>query len=191
MKKIYIFLGLGLVNSLALSFFCEAKNRAYYYPFDDLESKAVSFVSKANKSIRISAYNLKSDKMLDALIDRVENGVDVEVLVNDGQTREVQEYLTPLADLGVEIRYSSAINHHKFAIVDDEKLLNSSANFNGSVGAKKFDENTVICEERNTCDNLVNAYVNEFKAIHTNANVKGDASVENPWTKEGLILHEI
>ncbi len=165
MKNIYV-----IILTLFLSIQASAGYSTYFSPSTDLENVALNVINKANRSVDIAIYSFSSNKMRSLLQDKLQNGVSVRIVMEKGNEPQSRNFLKPLIELGARARYVTVINHHKFIIVDNSILLNSSGNFTDSRLSKTYDENLIVCTN---CSDRINAYKNEFDSIFEYSNVIG------------------
>ncbi|HVK61974.1 MAG TPA: phospholipase D-like domain-containing protein [Bdellovibrionales bacterium] len=160
---------LALIVSL-LSSFAHAYE-TYFSPVDDLENIFVEKFKTAKKSIDLSIYTFSSTKVRDILLERMKEGVKVRLIINEGDDEAVRLFAKPLQEAGASARWVNETNHHKFAVIDSDRLVNSSGNLSGSAGSKKYDENLVFCDD---CATLVDAFESEFEALNKVSNLIGE-----------------
>lgn len=157
MRKILILLSFVLISSQAF-----ARVHSYFSPEHDLEEVITEHLKLANKRVDIAIYTFSSDGMREVLLDKLQKGIEVRILVDDGHKKKVRDFVEPLILKGAEVRYLTQINHHKFVLLDNEILLNTSINFASYHLFKKYDENLTVCS---TCIELVEAFKNEFESL--------------------------
>lgn len=160
-----------LVFFLFLSTAAFAEPVAYFSPFDDLEEVTLSRLSKAEKSIDIAIYSFRSSNVRDLLLEKLNEGVRVRILVNDYNQDSVISFTSALVENGAKVRGINKINHHKFIIIDEKVLLNSSENFTFSSSSKLYDGNTIVCS---TCKKHIEAFQREFDQLFRFSNLQGD-----------------
>jgi phosphatidylserine/phosphatidylglycerophosphate/cardiolipin synthase-like enzyme len=56
---------------------------AFFFPELKNIAKIVSYISKAQKSIRICVFNLTNDDLANAIHERHKNGVEVRIVTDD------------------------------------------------------------------------------------------------------------
>lgn len=179
-----IFLMASLVPALSL-----ATATAYFSPEDDLEEVFSQEFQKAQKSIDLAIYNFSSSKIRSDLLDRLQKGVKIRILAHEADKEKAIRFFEPLVSTGAEVRFVTEINHHKFALIDGEVLLNSSGNLSGSSRSKIYDENLVLC--RRSCPEHVRAFSREFERLYQYSNI---ANQPNPTrlsrSEQNTRIHE-
>ena len=139
------------------------KNISYYFTkrgvrIDDL---IVDDIQSAKKSIKLAIYNLSESKIVDALIDAKNSGVEVKV-VTDDRNKNNNSSLT-LRGEGIEVfddNKSSALMHNKFLVVDDKIVWSGSSNYTEE-GFYKNNENNIRIVDKD----LARVYSDEFDMI--------------------------
>lgn len=143
MKK--LLLGLFLLQSV----FAADGFKTFFSPYQGKEAFAEMFdkISNAKDYAYITVYSWSMrDKLEDSIASACKNGAKVYVVINNDQQesradREAGNYkklimvkkdvIVPLEKDCAEFKYSNKTMHEKFVIVDDEYVINSSANFSG------------------------------------------------------------
>lgn len=114
-----------------------------------LEDRIAEEVTAAETEIRVAMYNLRSERLGYALLERQQAGVAVEVLWDAKQME--QDYNTlddELIAAGLNVvpvlneRHEYATLHHKVAILDGTTVITGSANW--SVSGLEYNEETVL-----------------------------------------------
>jgi len=176
-----------LINFLIWANLSLAGTEAFFSPkFDSddasLEEVIVDKLNIASESIDISIYTFSSNRIRETLLGKIEEGINVRIIINDGNKEKVEAFVLPLVEAGADVRYVTKINHHKFIIIDQSLLVNSSGNFSGSNRARSYDENLIACDN---CNRHLAAYQNEFNALFRFSNyVYWENEVEPPTAAE-------
>ena len=137
-----------------------------FSPFDDVELLILDQLKTAQTQVRLAYFNIRLAPILWALEDLMEDGVDVEVIL-DGKVQAL-EFNTMAEDLIkagipvtlVEKEVEQATMHHKFTVIDGERVLAGSANLS-STALNKSDEDLIFVESAD----LAQRYLDEFEEI--------------------------
>ena len=97
-----------------------------------------------------------------------ERGVVVRLLLHDAKKRE--RLSVSMESAGIEVRYVSKVMHHKFAIIDGNKLLTGSCNWTRSAYARNDEDLLVIVDE----PDITTAYQLEFTSVWHHAKMFGN-----------------
>ncbi len=142
---------------------------AMFSPWEGVQAfdKMYKAISSAKHDAKITVYSWSDSGFDKAIEDAVKNGVNVKVVLHPDLAKEpnTQTRVTKLETLQAKGKASFKIAprnmHEKFALIDGEYLVNSSANM--SNGAKtKYSENFVFT---NGPDHLLASFENEFAVL--------------------------
>jgi phosphatidylserine/phosphatidylglycerophosphate/cardiolipin synthase-like enzyme len=154
------------------------KNRisqSFFTTVHDLSPIILSVIADAKKSVWIAAYSLTDLRIADHLVRAHNGGVDVCVIVDAGNVKQIYSKVRHLAAKNVPIWcYDSTLNkeqtkkfsseplmHHKI-IISDDVVVTGSANFTrAGQGPKKNVENIIIVRDEPT----VKEYCEEFQRL--------------------------
>ncbi len=133
----------------------------YFSPEDGdlIEARIVELVNDADSSVYVMAFNMTSDDIGEAILDRYNNGVDVQaVFENTGSLTEYAE-MPRLGCAGANVRQDGnpGVLHHKVIIIDKEIVVTGSFNFSNSARDDNS-ENVLIVHD----PNFAKAYLEEF-----------------------------
>jgi len=137
----------------------------------------IAAIDSAQATIDLAMYSFRLSNVMEAIGRAVQRGVTVRAVLESGRTDRTDPAGTKsgqLEDLGVEVRWTNKIMHHKFALVDGPRtdlgaadtatLVTGSANWSWSA-ATKYDENTVLVRGD---EKLVLAFQREFDHVWDN-----------------------
>ncbi len=170
MKKILLILLFSSLNLWA--------NGVYFSPNQDLIDIIIKQLDKAHTSIDIAIYTFNSEKIKNKLLNKLNQGVTLRMVVNHANRDRTKEFLIPLVYAGANIRYVSKINHHKFIIIDNRLLYNSSGNFSDSARQASYDENAITCNTN--CKKLIKNFQDEFNFLFNHAKDLESAEYHQP-----------
>lgn len=115
-------------------FTCGGQKLDLWFLPDNREAslKLKSLIRSAKKTIRIAMFTWTRKDFAQNVIDAVKRGVDAEVVIDYYQGKGASESIVQLLKKqGVKVRISRGgpLLHHKFLVVDDQTLVNGSANW--------------------------------------------------------------
>ncbi len=125
--------------------------QAAFAPWDDIEGLIVGQLAEARKQVLVQAYLLTNRPIVDALVAARKRGVDVRVLMDNGQLdKNSTERLRQLRSAGVpvwlETRYRNA--HNKVIVIDaalpSAAVITGSFNFTWSAQHKNAENILVL-----------------------------------------------
>ena len=147
----------------------------YFSPSDKTTSKINAALNAATSSINICMYTFTRDDLAATLIAKKNAGKKVHVVM-DNNTDSGNEFST-LLNAGVDVLLknlspspSSALLHHKYAVIDADKpspsnmVLTGSHNWSSSAETQN-DENELIIHSQL----IANLYLQEFKQRYVDA----------------------
>lgn len=103
--------------------------------------RLMNILYQAKSTIRIAMYTLTHPRLVDAIIDAHQRGVNVKVILDQGQALDQgAEAYKKLLHAGVSVGLSTKeLLHYKMAWIDDSILINGSANWTLSAFNKNSD----------------------------------------------------
>ncbi len=134
-------------------------------------NRMYDLIGNARVYAHITAYSW-SDSGLDRAVESaLKNGAKVKMVLHPDLYKDspkVQASVAALETKGAEVKIAPMNMHEKFSVIDDETVINTSANFSG--GAKnKYSENVVYHELKKEnspeIQNLIDQFKREFAII--------------------------
>lgn len=215
MKKLLVgTLALGM----SLSAFSAENFKTYFAPYQGAEAFDEMFtkISNAKEYAYITVYSWSMrDKLEDSIEAACKNGAKVYVVLNNDQAetradREAGNYkkmvmkkksiIEPLEDNCAEFKYTNKTMHEKFVIVDDEYMINSSANFSGGAITRYSESFVSFTDDKEVAneagEGLIKALKEEFEVLFNyskNPSYDKDGSpklIEEVAVTNGKIVHE-
>lgn len=159
------------------------KASLFFAPYDDTETRVLSELGRATKSLRLAFFNIRLDKVKSLLAAKVNAGVDVHVVLDKKQQDQV--YNTMFEDLqavGVPVTLventsaADATVHDKFSIIDGERVLSGSANYSYTA-LNVSDETLLLLEDAD----IAGRFATEFDELIAKGSDKSA-----PYTTEKL-----
>lgn len=136
----------------------------YFAPEDKVQSQILSEIQAATKSIDFMIYAFSSEKILQAILDRMTQGIKVRGIFDDRyKTSDWSEKVfDALKEKGAKVKYddSPSIVHHKVMIIDRKIVITGSYNFSQNA-EKENDENVVIIHN----PKVAQRYSREFRIL--------------------------
>lgn len=139
----------------------------FFSPDDGVLQHLLQLVQNAHSSIQFMAFSFTSNALADAMIERAQDGVQVQGVfdsdqVDSNQGGEFERFL----QTGLDVRRDRLPGqmHHKVILVDNQIVETGSYNFSNSA-EKRNDENIVIIDD----PRLTSLYQAEFEKIFNQA----------------------
>lgn len=104
--------------------------------------RLIELIDGAHRTIKVAMFTWTHPDLSAAVIRAHKRGVNVQIVHDQGQAAGVcADTVDRLAKSGIDIRVSSGLGllHHKFAWIDDELLVNGSANWTLSAFTRNRD----------------------------------------------------
>lgn len=135
---------------------------SYFSPGKECAQKIVSLLERAKVSIDICVFTISDDNISQSILSAHKRGIKVRVVSDNDKANDLGSDIYSLAKKGVKIKIdrSPSHMHHKFAIVDAQKLINGS--FNWTRSASNYNqENIVVMSDYN----LINDFQEVFEKL--------------------------
>ena len=157
--------------SLLLYFLCGAQAEELKVFFNkDCEKAIIEEIDSAKKSIHVAIYSFTRFNIGNALARASKKGVKVQVLWDKSQLN-VSEYgpkvleIIKKAKVEVLLIEKKEKMHHKFMVIDKEKVITGS--FNYTTSATNYnDENLVIFKNAKAAEKFLKAWEGIFTAAN-------------------------
>lgn len=134
--------------------------------------KMYDMISNAKNKVSMTVYSWSEAGLRDAIEKAVDNGAKVRVVLHPSLASKssVKKWVKELELKGATFKKADMKMHEKFIIVDDDQLVNSSANM--SSGARsRYSENWIFFDKDNAKfeANLVKQFTHEFALMWNSA----------------------
>jgi phosphatidylserine/phosphatidylglycerophosphate/cardiolipin synthase-like enzyme len=96
-----------------------------------ISKEIINLIDSAQKSVLVSVYDINSPAIVNELVRKKLNGVDVKVVMDDREAQYEFSTVAPLKKNGILKTDTSSSNymHNKFMVVDSEEVLTGSTNW--------------------------------------------------------------
>lgn len=137
--------------------------QAYFSPYDNIESLVVNRLSDAKETVNCSLYGITNRAITDSLIKLVKDGKNVTLCLDKMQSAGKSSAHHTLRKAGVDIviKKINVLEHNKFCVIDDERVLMGSWNYSGNAQAQ---DNSLI--DLSGCDDVVKQFKEAFTRIY-------------------------
>eukprot|EP00054_Salpingoeca_dolichothecata_P033238 m.267210 g.267210 ORF g.267210 m.267210 type:complete len:313 (-) comp32538_c0_seq1:141-1079(-) len=122
----------------------------------------LNYLRSTKKTLVIAVFNLTDDRIVRVLKTLFAHGVKIRIVTDDDQSKSQGSDIEELKGLGIGVRMDDgpAHMHHKFAILDDQVLINGSFNWTRGAATENC-ENMMITSEQV----FVDKYSKEFERL--------------------------
>lgn len=157
-------------------------------------NRLYDLIGDAKKYVHITAYSWSDGGLEKAIEKALSNKAKVRVVLHPDlkDSPKVTNVVPKLEAMGAEFKIAPMNMHEKFTLIDDETVVNTSANFSG--GAKnKYSENVVFHEfskeNSDSIKSIISDFKNEFTVLWNTSkdivtNNEGLAAKINDFTKK-------
>lgn len=135
---------------------------AFFSPRDDCARQIVHLLDRTQRLLDICVFTITDDRIATAIIAAHHRGVQVRIVSDDQKIEDLGSDIDRLRSAGIPVRLdcSPAHMHHKFALLDSERLLVGS--YNWTRGAANLNqENVILLDNRR----LLAAFQAEFERL--------------------------
>ena len=142
-----------------------------------LESNIIPIVNSATSSIRFLAFSFTDYPLANAMIQRMQQGVDVAGVMDKTQAGGQGAELGTLFCAGVPVRHdgNKQFMHNKIIIVDERYVITGSLNFSTSA-EESNDENVIIIDN----PDIARLYMQDFERVYNQGTEPDPAKVTCP-----------
>lgn len=135
---------------------------AYFSPGNYCMDKIQERFKMAKRSVDICVFTIADDEITEAIIEAHQRGVKIRIITDDEKALDAGSDIDYLRSKGVTIKTDSSTSHmhHKFAIFDNQYLLNGS--FNWTRSASRYNQENIIISNNKA---LISAYSREFNQL--------------------------
>ena len=138
------------------------KASSYFSPGKDCLNRICRFISEARQRIDICVFTITDDRITRKIEEALTKGIHIRIISDNTKSEDRGSDLDRLRGSGIECRFdkTSAHMHHKFAISDNDLLLNGSYNWTRSASTENNENNLVSNNAK-----LVQSFQNEFNRL--------------------------
>ena len=119
-------------------------------------------LEQAKKSVDICVFTIADDFLAQAILATHQRGVKVRIITDNDKINDAGSDIRYLAREGIEVKVDNTgyHMHHKFALFDDERLINGSFNWTRSASQFNTEDLTLTDDKRH-----VQAFKRQFEQL--------------------------
>jgi len=127
-----------------------------------IEQRLVDEIDAAEEQVLIAMYSFSDDDLGAAVIRAHQRGVNVYVLLDEGQETDEGRVSPSLAAAGVPtaVEHQAGVLHHRFVVIDRQIVITGSYDWSDAAGAGDFEDVVII-----DCAAIAAEYIDEFAYI--------------------------
>lgn len=135
---------------------------AYFSPGDSCANQIIHRIQSAKQAIDICVFTISDNNISDAILAAYEKGVKVRIISDNFKANDQGSDIYDLAKKGVDVRLDKSPNHmhHKFAIFDQQILVNGSFNWTRSASTVNEENITVLYDA-----SLITLFTQAFESL--------------------------
>jgi len=140
-----------ILHSIVINFVfigaVNAKNEIYFTPSLKCEELVIRQIKRAKKSIDVAIYSL-TNKKISSMLESKHEKIPVRIIADRMQARN-KSSMVPILKQTIPVRLSKKhkIEHNKFIILDDVKVVTGSYNY--TTNANKYNsENCIFIRDK-------------------------------------------
>ncbi|MGL6075396.1 MAG: phospholipase D-like domain-containing protein [Fimbriiglobus sp.] len=140
----------------------EVGSTAHFSPGADCLGQILHRLQNARQSLDICVFTITDDRITRAILEAHRRGVKVRVITDNDKANDLGSDIAQLeaANVPLKVDRTAYHMHHKFAIIDRNRLLNGSYNWTRSA-AQDNEENLTDCGDTK----LISAFQTEFDKL--------------------------
>lgn len=138
------------------------ESHACFSPGDACLRTILAELGRTRKSADICVFTITDDRIAEAIVATQKRGVRVRVLTDNDKQYDGGSDIDRLRRAGIAVKVDETEHHmhHKFALLDEARLLNGSYNWTRSASAFN-EENLIVTSD----PGLVRAFSRQFAAL--------------------------
>lgn len=135
------------------------KIEVYFCPREKCLQKIILELMQAKKSIKCMLYSFTHPSISKAIAFKFEKGLNVKIILEAQQiSKYSQKNFLEEKRIPILIDKNPSLMHHKFCVLDEEKVLTGSTNFTHN-GVESNNENSVFISDKK----IAEKYLKEFE----------------------------
>lgn len=141
------------------------KGIAKFTPNDDLRTTIIDFIKSAKHKIDICLFTISDNYIAEAIIEAHFSGVNVRIITDRNKIYDKGNDMHEFADKGIPTKLDPKESwmHHKFAVVDEDRVVTGSYNWTRSASDKNYEDIAIMSEKR-----IVDKYQGRFNEMWKN-----------------------
>ncbi|MBY0587370.1 endonuclease [bacterium] len=139
-----------------------AHSEAYFSSVDDCVAIIAELLGRSQHSVDICVFTVTDDRLSDAIARAHKRDVAIRIITDDDKAGDLGSDIDRLASLGIKTRQDRTDRHmhHKFAIFDQQILLNGSYNWTRGAADRNLENFIVTSDAR-----LLRSFSREFERL--------------------------
>jgi phosphatidylserine/phosphatidylglycerophosphate/cardiolipin synthase-like enzyme len=138
----------------------ETQVEAHFGPGEDCPACIIRLFNAARRKVDVCVFTITHDRISSAILAAHRRGVTVRIITDNEKAFDLGSDIERLEQGGIPLRFDRTPfhMHHKYAIVDDERVLTGSYNWTRSAAESNMENLIVSSDPR-----LVHAFARNFE----------------------------
>lgn len=126
-----------------------------FSPGEECLGDIIYTLRNARQKIDVCVFTISDDRIFDVMEDAFKRGISVRVITDNDKQFDKGSDVEKIRSIGIPVKVdcSKGHMHHKFAIVDDQVLINGSYNWTRSA-ATRNQENVVTTDDGHSVESF-------------------------------------
>ena len=122
---------------------------AWFSPHGDCPQRIQTLLAQARRTVDLCVFTITDDRLASAVLEAHGRGVRVRIITDNDKAADLGSDADRFLQAGIDLRVDRTEYHmhHKFAVFDNELLLNGSYNWTRSAAANN-EENFIVTNNR-------------------------------------------
>lgn len=145
------------------------ENEAYFSPGTACRNKLCNLLHAARKGVDICVFTISDDKLRDAIVTAHQRGIAIRIITDNDKSEDLGSDIDYLIEKKLNLVQDDSPYHmhHKFAIFDQEILVNGSFNWTRSA-SRNNEENIVAISDKKLVEKFQYQFDKLWKAYSNN-----------------------
>ncbi|MCW8330768.1 phospholipase D-like domain-containing protein [Photobacterium sp. SDRW27] len=141
---------------------CVAVAESWFSPGNSCLNGIKNQLRQAVKSVDICVFTIADDYLTEAIVATYKRGVRVRIITDNDKINDIGSDIEHLSRQGIEVKVDDTRYHmhHKFALFDNERLINGSFNWTRSASQYNSEDLTLTDDKRH-----VQAFSRHFEQL--------------------------
>ena len=139
-----------------------ASNEAFFSPGSHCANRIISLIQQAKECLDICVFTISDDNITKALLQAYAKGIKLRIITDNDKSLDLGSDIAVFTNEGINLRMDDTSNHmhHKFAIFDNNILVNGSFNWTRSASRDNHENIMVISDK-----DLVSRFSKTFEGL--------------------------
>lgn len=140
----------------------QLRSSVHFSPGSECATQIRNQIKYARKSVDVCVFTISDDSISNELATAHKRGVTVRIITDDEKSEDTGSDIHWLIKKGVPVKFDDNPSHmhHKFAVIDNNVVINGS--FNWTRSASRYNHEDIVI---NNNPDIVSEFVNRFSQL--------------------------